>query len=37
MKGWPRTSGSNYAQVAADEADSELVRRHRAAGVVLVE
>jgi amidase len=36
VKGWPRTSGSHYAQVAADEADSELVRRYRAAGVVLV-
>jgi len=36
VKGWPRTSGSNFAQVAADEADSELVRRYRAAGVVLV-
>jgi amidase len=36
VKGWPRTSGSNYAQVAADEADSELVRRYRAAGVVLL-
>jgi len=36
VKGWPRTSGSNYAQVAADAGDSELVRRYRAAGVVLV-
>ena len=36
VKGWPRTSGSRFAQVAADEADSELVRRYRAAGVVLV-
>ena len=36
VQGWPRTSGSNYAQVAADEADSELIRRYRAAGVVLV-
>jgi amidase len=36
VKGWPRTSGSNYAQVAADAADSELVRRYRAAGVVLL-
>ncbi len=36
VKGWPRTSGSNYAQVAADEQDSELVRRYRASGVVLV-
>lgn len=36
VKGWPRTSGSNYAAVVSDEADSELVRRYRAAGVVLV-
>ena len=36
VRGWPRSSGSNYAQVAADAADSELVRRYRAAGVVLV-
>jgi amidase len=36
VKGWPRTSGSMFAQVAADEDDSELVRRYRAAGVVLV-
>ena len=34
--GWPRTSGSNFAQVATDDADSELVARYRAAGVVLV-
>ena len=36
VKGWPRTSGSRFAQVAADAEDSELVRRYRAAGVVLV-
>jgi amidase len=36
VKGWPRTSGSNFAQVAADAEDSELVRRYRQAGVVLV-
>jgi amidase len=36
VKGWPRTSGSNYAQVAADAEDSELIRRYRAAGVVLL-
>lgn len=36
VKGWPRSSGSHYAQVAADEADSELVRRYRKAGVVLL-
>ncbi|MCR5876335.1 amidase [Phenylobacterium sp. J426] len=36
VKGWPRTSGSRFAQVAADPEDSELVRRYRAAGVVLL-
>jgi len=36
VKGWPRSSGSNYAQVAADEADSELVARYRASGMVLL-
>ena len=36
VAGWPRTSGSNFAQVASDDADSELVKRYRAAGVVLV-
>ena len=36
VKGWPRSSGSNYAQVAADDADSELVRRYRKAGVILL-
>ena len=36
VKGWPRTSGSHFAQVAADDEDSELVARYRAAGVVLV-
>lgn len=36
VKGWPRTSGSRFAQVAADAADSELVARYRAAGVVLM-
>ncbi|RYF93344.1 MAG: amidase [Caulobacteraceae bacterium] len=36
VKGWPRTSGSMFAQVAADADDSELVRRYRAAGVVLI-
>ena len=36
VAGWPRTSGSNFAQVASDDADSELVTRYRAAGVVLV-
>ncbi len=36
VKGWPRTSGSRFAQVAADPDDSELIKRYRAAGVVLV-
>src|ERR1700722_3710882 len=36
VKGWPRSSGSHYAQIAADAEDSELIRRYRAAGVVLV-
>ena len=36
VKGWPRTSGSNFAQVVADEADSELIRRYRAAGLILL-
>ena len=36
VTGWPRTSGSRFAQVAADDADSELVARYRAAGVVLL-
>ena len=36
VRGWPRSSGSNYAQVAADDTDSELIRRYRASGVVLL-
>jgi amidase len=36
VKGWPRTSGSNFAQVAADDEDSELIRRYRDSGVVLL-
>ena len=36
VKGWPRTSGSIFAEIAADAEDSELVTRYRAAGVVLV-
>ncbi len=35
VKGWPRTSGSRFAEVTADDHDSELVKRYRAAGVVL--
>ncbi|MEZ5994974.1 MAG: amidase family protein [Hyphomonadaceae bacterium] len=35
VKGWPRTSGSRFARVEADESDSELITRYRAAGVVM--
>ncbi len=35
VKGWPRTSGSHFASVDADEDDTELTRRYRASGVVL--
>jgi amidase len=34
VKGWPRTSASRFAQVAADDGDSELMKRYRASGVV---
>jgi amidase len=36
VRGWPRTSGSKFAQVAADDEDSELVRRYRQSGAVLL-
>ncbi len=36
VKGWPRTSASKFAQVDADGDDSELTKRYRASGVVLV-
>jgi len=36
VKGWPRSSGSNFAQAASDAEDSELVKRYRAAGVVML-
>jgi len=36
VKGWPRTSASYFAFVEADTEDSELTKRYRAAGVVLV-
>lgn len=36
VKGWPRTSGSRFARIDADEEDSVLVTRYREAGVVLV-
>lgn len=35
VMGWPRTSGSRFAAVEADVEDSELVKRYRAAGLVL--
>jgi len=35
VKGWPRTSASRFARVAADKEDSELITRYRAAGVVM--
>jgi amidase len=35
VKGWPRTSGSRFAEIAADGEDSELVKRYRATGAVL--
>lgn len=35
VKGWPRTSASRFAQIAADGEDSELITRYRAAGVVM--
>ena len=36
VHGWPRTSASRFACVDADSRDSELVKRYRAAGVILV-
>jgi amidase len=35
VKGWPRTSASRFAQIDADESDSELITRYRATGAVL--
>ena len=35
VKGWPRTSASKFAQIAADDGDSTLTARYRDAGVVL--
>lgn len=35
VRGWPRTSASKFAQVAADDGDSTLTARYRDAGVVL--
>jgi amidase len=36
VNGWPRTSASRFAQIAADAEDSELITRYRATGAVLV-
>jgi amidase len=36
VKGWPRSSGSRFAQVAADAEDGALTRRYREAGLILV-
>jgi amidase len=36
VKGWPRTSASRFAQIDADAEDSELIKRYRASGAVLV-
>lgn len=36
VKGWPRTSGSRFVANVMDDTDSELVKRFRASGVVLV-
>ena len=35
VKGWPRSSASKFAQIAADDGDSTLTARYRDAGVVL--
>jgi amidase len=35
VKGWPRTSASRFAAVAADAEDSVLIERYREAGLVL--
>lgn len=36
VKGWPRSSGSRFAQIAADAEDGVLTRRYREAGLVLL-
>ena len=36
VKGWPMTNGSAYLRDHVSDHDGELVRRYRAAGVVLV-
>ncbi len=35
VKGWPRTSASRFAQIDADDEDSELITRYRATGAML--
>src|SRR5205085_4378726 len=36
VKGWPRTSGSRYTAHEVDQRDSELTRRYRASGVIML-
>ena len=36
VKGWPRTSGSRFVANTVDDKDSELVKRFRDTGVILV-
>jgi amidase len=36
VEGWPRTSGSRFLRDTIDTTDSELVRRYRASGLVLL-
>jgi len=36
VTGWPRTSGSRFVCSTVDSSDSELVRRYRASGLVLL-
>ena len=36
VKGWPRSSGSRFAQIPSDAADGALTRRYREAGLVLL-
>jgi amidase len=36
VAGWPRTSGSRFVCSTVDSSDSEIVRRYRASGLVLL-
>ena len=36
VKGWPRTSGSRFVADIVDTADTELTKRYRASGVMLL-